>query len=476
MTAKAPMLDQAAPQPADSEYSVSAADWAVANQRYLAAALDVVRLRLAGKDVAPEERRRDDLRSQMQGSPALDRVVVAFGLSPFERDVLLLCTGAELDTAVAAACAMAQGDPHRPYATFNLAMAALPQAHWSATLPTAPLRRWRLVGLDEPDALMTAPLRIDVRVMHELMGLSYLDPRLEVLEQPYPTPPELGPSLQEAAARLAALWAAGRRPVHLSGRPDIELRAAVSEASFGLGLMPVRLHAADLPSASTDRDLLVRLCERETALSGRCWLIEIDNESDVESRAAIDFALWLQAPVALLGRLGRGKADPGLPAIEVPPSAAPQSPGGPRVGLPARPRRPGGPPGRRSAKSTAAALELTSDSLSISISRHRPLSAPSLSIAAGGSLSVDACAACTTRHQTRGRGPAPRPPAADVPQPAPREWYGLLRPQRASSGSTSCDGPSSGGPSDTAARGLTVGVQVVTVPSARRDPTASRAS
>src|SRR2546421_770695 len=43
-----------------------------------------------------------------------------FGLSSFEREVLLLSTAMELDTRVAYLCARAQDDPNKAYATFAL--------------------------------------------------------------------------------------------------------------------------------------------------------------------------------------------------------------------------------------------------------------------------------------------------------------------------------------------------------------------
>ncbi|MCA9936161.1 MAG: hypothetical protein KC415_19645 [Anaerolineales bacterium] len=46
--------------------------------------------------------------------PALMLLGNHLGLSPFERDTLLLCTAMELDTRIPALCARAQGDPQRP--------------------------------------------------------------------------------------------------------------------------------------------------------------------------------------------------------------------------------------------------------------------------------------------------------------------------------------------------------------------------
>ena len=65
-------------------------------------------------------------------------------------------------------------------------MAALPEAHWSALTPAAPLRRWRLMELGAGDTLTTSPLRIDERVLHYLAGVPHLDERLVGLVEPVP--------------------------------------------------------------------------------------------------------------------------------------------------------------------------------------------------------------------------------------------------------------------------------------------------
>ncbi|WP_142458992.1 AAA family ATPase [Geodermatophilus aquaeductus] len=298
-------------------------DWVEANHRYLTAALDVVRRRLAGEETEGAVCRRDALRSAMLSPPALDGIADAFGLSGFERDVLLLCAGVELDAAVARACAAAHGDPGRPCATFSLTMAALPDSHWSATTPAAPLRRWHLVELDHPEVPTASPLRIDERLLHALTGISYLDPRIEVLAETLPPAPLLTRPLRAAADRLTSCWASPTaRRARISGRQPADLRALVSAASSGLGLQPVRLRAADLPATAGERDLLVRLCERETVLSSRSWLVDVEDQGPEAGRSTLDFAVRVQAPVAVVGL--PPAADPGrrLTAIDVSPSDA----------------------------------------------------------------------------------------------------------------------------------------------------------
>ncbi len=77
-------------------------DWASRNQQWLAAQLAALRLRLArqlretsANAEPPPPECGDDF------EPALDALTKLFGLSAFERDVVLLAAGVELDSCAA---------------------------------------------------------------------------------------------------------------------------------------------------------------------------------------------------------------------------------------------------------------------------------------------------------------------------------------------------------------------------------------
>ncbi|MFO0729700.1 MAG: hypothetical protein U0231_12840 [Nitrospiraceae bacterium] len=76
---------------------------------------------------------------------ALDRLCSVFGLSAFERAVLLLCAGVELCPDFPALCSAANGDQRMAHATLSLALAAFAEPEWSALTPSSTLRRWRLI-------------------------------------------------------------------------------------------------------------------------------------------------------------------------------------------------------------------------------------------------------------------------------------------------------------------------------------------
>ncbi|MDG9715540.1 ATP-binding protein [Streptomyces sp. DH24] len=236
------------------------------------------------------------------GTAPLDALVACFGLTAFERDVVLLTAAHELDPTTAARCAAACGDPERAHPTFSLALAALADAHWSALTPVAPLRRWRIVELDDDTRLTTSRLRLDERVLHFLLGSPYLDARLHGRLRRAPVPDALPPSYDRAASRLAAGWAAetGAAPLvevtggDLRSRADI---AATAAARTGLGLYA--MSAEDVPTDPAERDRLARLWQREAILLPAALLVEV-GELDRDQRAATEaFLAGTAVPVVV---------------------------------------------------------------------------------------------------------------------------------------------------------------------------------
>src|SRR5262249_9433378 len=99
-------------------------DWAQANQRSLMA--ELVRLGRLLRSEPDEETPAAD------SSSALDTFSTLFGLTSFERRIVLLCAGMELDGDFANSCAAAPGSGGDPWPSFGLALAAFPDAHWDA--------------------------------------------------------------------------------------------------------------------------------------------------------------------------------------------------------------------------------------------------------------------------------------------------------------------------------------------------------
>ncbi len=293
--------------------------WVEANQRHLIAALAGIRERLERHlhKAEPEGGSGEPDRAVPDASPAfadgdasaLDTLRATFELSDFERDVLLLCAGVELDARLAALCAHAHGDPRRVHPTFGLALAALDQPHWSALSPARPLRRWRLVEVGSAETLTTAALRVDERVLHYLTGLRNLDDRLAELVQVVPAGDVLVPSHQRVADRIADLltrrsatdpWPA----IELPG-PDPGAKAAiVAAAGRTLGMATLRLPAVEIPTSAGERAALARLCERELALENAVLLVDCaDGEAtEASTRRLVGFVEDLACPTVIAAR------------------------------------------------------------------------------------------------------------------------------------------------------------------------------
>jgi SpoVK/Ycf46/Vps4 family AAA+-type ATPase len=246
----------------------------------------------------------------MDPAPSIDNLCKMFTLSHFERNILLLCAGMELDARFPDLCAHGQGDAQTPYPTFGLALAALPGADWNALTPGATLRAWRLVDVSASRSLVGAPLRIDERILHYLAGLNPLDDRLAGLVQPLQSDSELLPSHEAAATKMFTVWSnpqPGSRPILLQVTgPDMAARQATAAHACALaGLQLYCLPAHAIPSAPAEHHGLMRLWERETRLAGRVLLVEMDGSIPLEPAQvglAIQFAENLQAPVFISTR------------------------------------------------------------------------------------------------------------------------------------------------------------------------------
>ena len=206
--------------------------------------------------------------------PALDLIAERLGLSPFERDVLLLCAAMEFDTRIPALCARAQRDPSKPYPTFALALAMSESPAWDALTPARPLRYWRLIEINQPGAvpLIGAALHADERIVSYIKGLNYLDDRLAPMLASLPTQaPDLPPSQRaigdEILAGIRATDSGAAQPlIQLLGSDGVSKRSVAQYVGSALGVQVQRLSADMLPASVADQETLLRLWQRESRL------------------------------------------------------------------------------------------------------------------------------------------------------------------------------------------------------------------
>ncbi|MEL6248659.1 MAG: ATP-binding protein [Cyanobacteria bacterium J06627_15] len=270
--------------------TLSRASWHNANQRHLSRALSQIRQALMRQGAETEGLDRDigndftaveDFDKADQSPFALDLLCRCFGLNAFERSILLLCAGMELEGQWSELCLAASGSAHP---TFGLGLSLFSTPTWESLTPSAALRRWQLIEVGGGNALTTSPLRIDERILHYLAGVQYIDQRLQTLMTPVyergllvPSHERLIDTIEEAWTQRQPTSQTGPLPViQLVGDDETSLRTVAVAACRRLGLALQELPVEALPSDWQQLRTLQMLCEREYSLSGTAILLSYE--------------------------------------------------------------------------------------------------------------------------------------------------------------------------------------------------------
>lgn len=220
-----------------------------------------------------------------------------FGLSRFERDILMLSAALELDGKTAALCAKA-ALAARPYPTFALALQIFEEAEWDALAAHRPLRYWRLLEINQPGAepLVTSALRADERVVGYMVEPQHqLDDRLQAFVSPLPAVNDdsqpLASSqrkqvraLKDYLDRQQALGSANIR-IQLTGPESPAKLAITRQALAPLGIDLVQLTLENLPRQPAELEQLLRLWGRERLLLPVALYLETHHLDQGESTA-----------------------------------------------------------------------------------------------------------------------------------------------------------------------------------------------
>jgi ATPase family associated with various cellular activities (AAA) len=252
--------------------------WIEANQALLVAEFARIKDRLSGRPGGDSGAALQQAHGSMPAPPAIDRLCELFGLSSFERSVLLLCASVEMDSSLGTLCGEAQGHAQRGYATFGLAMAAFPDAQWSALMPARPLRRFRLIEVTGANqGLTAAPLRIDERILHYLAGLNVLDARLEGLLQGRPAPDWI--AADHVTATTQALHVLDSYShygplLHLCGDDPNGQEDTATLAAIRAGRQLYVVRSGELPAVGPDLEAFAVLWQREAVLMPAALLVQ----------------------------------------------------------------------------------------------------------------------------------------------------------------------------------------------------------
>lgn len=266
--------------------------------------------------------------AQRRPRPALAALSQWFGLSAFERNVLLLCAAMELDPRFPALIAGAQEAPVVAAPTFGLALDLFDAPSWDALSPTRPLRRHQLIEVHQSGAaaLIAAPLRIDERIAAYIKGLDYLDERLLEIAEPVAPPPLPLPPSHEALARRVENWIARGQPttlVELVGRDRASKRDVAAAALAANGIALLEIPFARLPRDADAIERFANLWEREGLLTPIALLVAppgaepAGGEPPEAARPAPGWDWLLKLAGIVILDVGAPGADPAAHLLEI---------------------------------------------------------------------------------------------------------------------------------------------------------------
>ena len=253
---------------------------------------------------------REEMRAE--GRPAaLDTLASVFGLSAFERDVMLLCLASELDPAFERLYAYVQDNATRNHVTPYLALTLLAvgesqEFERASLLPGSSLRRWRLLTAEpaEPGgAFLAYKLRLDERIAAYLLGMNYLDPQCRSVLHAAPESRSFR-CHSEIVTQLAEWLRTGPRPhpaINLIGSPDSGQLAIARALCAALGLNLLLLDPQALQTVS-EKDDLLSLLEREAVLMNLLFFLDADSLALENSAGAMAKLERFAAPLILASR------------------------------------------------------------------------------------------------------------------------------------------------------------------------------
>lgn len=265
------------------------------------------------------------IRKEMQSPPPLEIICDTFGLTVFERNILLLCAGVELDSSFSDLLRKLNGNDRKAYPMFSLALATLSDSHWSALSPEKPLRYWRLIEISNTESLTTGQLKIDECILHYLTGLQYFDERLKNYIKPVFSTGDLVIShqqiLEQVFSILEHLSRNGQMPIVQFYGSDSFSQYAIASAvcsSFGSSLQ--LLKAQVIPHELREMEAMARLWNRQAALTHSALLLDCsgtENNDQATENAVNRFIGELKSILFLAGRERRTLSEHSSISFEV---------------------------------------------------------------------------------------------------------------------------------------------------------------
>jgi AAA+ superfamily predicted ATPase len=220
--------------------------------------------------------------------PALQVLADSFQLSSFERKILVMCAGTELDVELAAFIANLQKNGS-PLPTLSLALGAFKDSHWSAIYPEAPLRFWNLINLSGNGLLTHSTCTINEYALHYLLGINQLDHQLATHLKLVMLEGNLVPShwavMSALTSQMSGFAKSGKYPlVQLLGDNHEDKASVVAAAFASQDFTIYKMQFAELPAGFKDLAGFTRSWNRSALLNRLVLFIDMDSAEQSDSR------------------------------------------------------------------------------------------------------------------------------------------------------------------------------------------------
>ncbi|HTN47546.1 MAG TPA: ATP-binding protein [Flavipsychrobacter sp.] len=256
---------------------VKTPQWQVANQQYLSGYVHLLKKRLetyangsAEKSTLQQETQKlSTIAENMDSPPAIEMLSSSLKLSLFEKNILLVCAGVELDAGLSEIISTINGNPLHTQPSFAMLLAAFEESHWSATAPASPLRFWRLIEINKSQLITQSPLKIDEQILHFLTGNRDVSEGLVHMIDPIELSVEPTASQKKMLERPLKMLSekTERYPVlHFFGNNTADKLITASYVAQQLDRKPFVMSANTVPLDGSSSWEWIRLWNREAAL------------------------------------------------------------------------------------------------------------------------------------------------------------------------------------------------------------------
>ncbi len=218
-------------------------------------------------------------KSEKKEPNRIDVLCDLFGLSHFERNIILLCLGIEIDAAMGNLCAKWHNNNAYNYPSFQLALELFENASWDSLLPQSPLRRWNLIEFDTSYTLINKPIKIAESVLYYLLGNPILDQRLKMVVSKINKSKLYSNSIKILSNKILNYLKQNiteTKAIHLAGE-DRDTQYRVAQLICDHDNSPLyKLDLENINYYGIDNNKLIDLLERDAILQNCGYLIEYE--------------------------------------------------------------------------------------------------------------------------------------------------------------------------------------------------------